>query len=341
MEIKCGALSRFQGLQGKNAACWRTIQLRRISYHPRMLVYTHPDCLAHDAGPGHPESPHRLRAVLAAIASLNLSTEIAPAANRKQLLRAHDAGLVDQLFAANAPVRIDADTMLGTHSLSAAVHACGAGIAAINAIAAGTLSRAFCAVRPPGHHATRKQAMGFCLFNAIAVAAYAALDLGFTRVSIVDFDVHHGNGTQDIFSAEPRVQYLSTHQAPLYPGTGAASEIGLGNICNAPLPAGAGSSEFRTAIRAHILPALDQFAPALILVSAGFDAHYLDPLAGLNLDAPDYAWVTEQLVVLAKKHAGGRMVSMLEGGYSATALQHSVRAHLQALFEIQTQTKAT
>ena len=197
---------------------------------------------------------------------------------------------------------------------------------------AGTHRRAFCAVRPPGHHATHDTAMGFCLFNSVAVgAAHAIAVHGLARVAIVDFDVHHGNGTQDIFWSEPRVLYASSHQWPLYPGTGARDETGAGNIVNAPLRPGAVSAEFRTAYEDTLLPALEHFAPELVLISAGFDAHRLDPLANLNLGTDDYAWITTRLVELAARHAKGRIVSSLEGGYSLTALRESTAAHVAAL----------
>ncbi|MBR0347932.1 MAG: histone deacetylase family protein, partial [Rudaea sp.] len=190
-----------------------------------------------------------------------------------------------------------------------------------------------CAVRPPGHHATHATPMGFCLFNNIAVGAAHALARGIERVAIVDFDVHHGNGTQDIFWRDPRVLYASTHQSPLYPGTGAEDETGAGNIVNAPLPPASSSFAFREICRDLILPAVARFRPQLVLISAGFDAHYLDPLANLNLGAPDYDWITRELVDIARKHAHGRVASSLEGGYSLTALRQSVAAHVAALMD--------
>jgi acetoin utilization deacetylase AcuC-like enzyme len=198
----------------------------------------------------------------------------------------------------------------------------------------GEAESAFCAVRPPGHHAEAERAMGFCLFNGVAIGARQALDLhGLARVSIFDFDVHHGNGTQHSFEREPRVQYLSTHQWPLYPGTGAREETGVGNVVNRPLPAGTGSSAWRRVVEADILAAIDAFAPELIMISAGFDAHRADPLAMLELVEDDYRWVTLRLLELARKHARGRVVSVLEGGYDLTALANSALAHLNALRE--------
>ena len=301
------------------------------------MIVTHAACLAHSAGPGHPESPERLRAVLEALDApefAHVARREAPLATRAQLLRAHDASLVDALFE-QAPtdgyLRIDADTVMSPGSLEAALRAAGAVCAAVEATLAGAAATAFCAVRPPGHHATHDVAMGFCLFNSVAVAAHEALARGVARVAIVDFDVHHGNGTQDIFAADARVMYASSHQAPLYPGTGRADERGVGNVLNAPLPPGAGSAAFREAWGAHVLPAVDAFAPQLLRVSAGFDAHRLDPLAGLDLGSEDYGWITRELVALGARH-GAPVVSALEGGYSLTALRESTAAHCRELF---------
>ncbi|HST29116.1 MAG TPA: histone deacetylase family protein [Rudaea sp.] len=302
-----------------------------------MLLYTHPACLAHDPGTGHPESPARLRAVLEALDGARfagLDRREAPEVARAQLARVHADELIDSIHAASPDAgyaQLDPDTAMSPDSLGAALRAAGAVCAAVDAMIDGADTRAFCAVRPPGHHATRDTAMGFCLFNNIAVGAAQALTRGLERVAIVDFDVHHGNGTQDIFWNEPRVLYASTHQSPLYPGTGARAETGVGNIVNAPLPPGAGSAEFRAAFAANIAPVLRDFRPQLVLISAGFDAHRLDPLASLNLDADDFAWVTQKLVDLAREHAGGRVVSSLEGGYSLTALRESTAAHVAAL----------
>jgi len=302
-------------------------------------LYTHPSCLLHSAGPGHPESPSRLQAVLQSLDGdrfAALDRVEAPRATRVQLERAHDSALIDLLFD-NAPreghVRIDADTAMSADSLDAALRAAGAVCAAVDAAIDGDAPRAFCAVRPPGHHATRGVAMGFCLFNSIAVGAAHALARGLERVAIVDFDVHHGNGSQDIFSDEPRVMYASTHQSPLYPGTGARDETGAGNIVNAPLPPGSGSAEFRAACERIVLPALRAFSPQLLLVSAGFDAHALDPLADMNLDAEDFAWITRELLDIALTSASGRIVSTLEGGYSLTALRESTAAHVSVLLD--------
>ncbi|MEO6688254.1 MAG: histone deacetylase family protein [Dokdonella sp.] len=303
-----------------------------------VALYTHERCLEHDPGPGHPESPARLAAVLAALDDPRytlLERIEAPRATYAQLARVHRVELIDEILA-NAPdagwVRLDADTVMSPASAEAALRAAGAVCAAVDASISNTRSRAFCAVRPPGHHATPSTAMGFCLFNSIAVGAAHAIERhGLARVAIIDFDVHHGNGTQDIFWNDARVLYASSHQWPLYPGTGARGETGAGNIVNAPLAAGAGSKEFRQAYEDIVLPALDAFAPQLVMISAGFDAHRLDPLANLNLDADDYGWVTRRLVELANRHARGRIVSSLEGGYSLTALRESTAAHIDAL----------
>jgi acetoin utilization deacetylase AcuC-like enzyme len=301
-----------------------------------MRLYTHAACLQHDPGFGHPESPARLRAVLQALDDPRFATLErieAPRATRERLLRVHDAGYVDSILS-GAPtqghVRLDPDTVMSPASPEAALRAAGAVCAATDAVLRGETHRAFCAVRPPGHHATRDQAMGFCLFNNVAVAAAHAVH-DTERVAIVDFDVHHGNGSQDIFANDPRILYASTHQAPLYPGTGAADEHGAGNIFNAPLPPGTGSAEFRATWEKRLLPELDLFRPQLLLVSAGFDADARDPLAQLQLVPDDYAWITRRLVALADRHADGRIVSALEGGSDLDALPENVAAHVTAL----------
>ncbi|HSM10340.1 MAG TPA: histone deacetylase family protein [Lysobacter sp.] len=301
-----------------------------------MRIYTHPACLAHQPGAGHAERPQRLQAVTAALreAFSDLPWFEAPRASRGQLLRVHDDALLALVLdtVVDGPMALDPDTVLGPGSAEAALRASGAGVAAVDAIMRGADDRAFCAVRPPGHHATGTVAMGFCLFNSIAVAAaHACEQHGLARVAIVDFDVHHGNGTQAIFDTDPRVMYLSSHQLPLYPDTGRVNERGVGNVLNAPLPPGAGSAQFRAAWSERLLPVLDSFRPQMLFISAGFDAHRLDPLAQLQLEADDYEWITGELVAIAQRHAQGRVVSMLEGGYDLTALRESSVAHVAAL----------
>jgi acetoin utilization deacetylase AcuC-like enzyme len=305
------------------------------------MILSHDACLRHDPGPGHPECRERLEAVLQALSAsvfADIPRGAAPQASIEQLQRTHAAALIERVHQ-HAPrtgyVRVDADTVLSPGSLEAALRAAGAACAAVDAVCTDVAQRVFCAVRPPGHHATPDTAMGFCVFNNVAVAAHHAIAVhGLTRVAIVDFDVHHGNGTQDIFERDARVFYASTHQAPLYPGTGRAEEHGVGNVVNVPLAPGAGSTAFRAAYQDVVLPALDAFAPQLLLISSGFDAHRLDPLANVNLGADDYAWVTRALIDIARRHGCGRIVSSLEGGYSLTALRESVHAHCAALFDL-------
>jgi acetoin utilization deacetylase AcuC-like enzyme len=302
------------------------------------LLYTHQACLDHDPGSYHPESPARLRAVLAAISGpqfAGLERREAPQAAIEDLLRVHTRHHVERVLGAvpkSGHVAIDADTVLSPASGRAALRAAGAVAAAVDAVLAGEADNAFCAVRPPGHHAEPDRAMGFCLFNNAAIGALRARDVhDLERVAVVDFDVHHGNGTQAAFAADDSLFYASTHQHPLYPGTGAASETGVGNIVNVPLRPMSGSGPFRLAMTGRVLPALDAFGPELVLVSAGFDAHRSDPLAQLMLEEADYVWVTEQLLGIARRHAQGRLVSTLEGGYDLTALGASAAAHLRAL----------
>ncbi|MEJ7745809.1 MAG: histone deacetylase family protein [Luteimonas sp.] len=304
-----------------------------------MHIYTHPACLAHDTGPGHAERPQRLAAVTEALQQHfdDLDWRDAPRATRGQLLRAHQESLLTRVLETRPDERImlDPDTVLSPASAEAALRAAGAAIAATDAVLGGEVKRAFCAVRPPGHHATADIAMGFCLFNSVAVAAAHALEkYALGRVAIIDFDVHHGNGTQAIFAAEPRVLYVSSHQMPLYPGTGAVEERGVGNIVNAPLPPGAGSRQFQEVWSEKLLPTLDAFRPQLLLISAGFDAHWRDPLAQLQLATEDYTWITRELVAIADVHAQGRIVSMLEGGYDLDALRECSVAHVGALLGI-------
>ena len=303
------------------------------------LLYTHPACLDHDPGRHHPESPARLRAVLAALAAPEfaaLERREAPKAALDDIAHIHPRGFVERLLAAvpsNGLVGIDADTIMCPASGRAALHAAGAVVAAVDAVVAGEADNAFCAVRPPGHHAEPARAMGFCLFNNAAIGALRARAAhGLDRVAVVDFDVHHGNGTQAAFWDDPGLFYASTHQSPLYPGSGAASERGVGgNIVNVPLRPMSGSAEFRQGFSRVILPALDAFRPQMLVISAGFDAHKSDPLAQLMLDEADYAWATEELVAVARRHGDGRIVSTLEGGYDLAALSASAAAHVRVL----------
>jgi acetoin utilization deacetylase AcuC-like enzyme len=302
------------------------------------FLYTHPACLDHDPGRHHPESPARLRAVLAALDDpefARLERCEAPEAARDDLLRVHPRRHVEGVLGAvpkTGHVGIDADTVLSPGSGEAALRAAGAVAAAVDAVVAKEADNAFCAVRPPGHHAEPQRAMGFCLFNNAAIGALRAREVhGLARVAVVDFDVHHGNGTQAAFEADGNLFYASTHQYPLYPGTGAASETGLGNIVNVPLRPMSGSSQFRFGVTQRILPALDAFRPELVMVSAGFDAHRSDPLAQLMLEEADYTWVTEKLIEIAFRHASGRLVATLEGGYDLSALAASSAAHVRVL----------
>ncbi len=302
------------------------------------LLFSHPSSLEHDAGRGHPESPDRLHAVLAALAAPRFDSLIrreAPAADVAQLTRVHLRLYVDSLLAAVPEagfVQIDPDTALSPASGDAALHAAGAMIAAVDAVLAGEATTAFCAIRPPGHHAEPDHGMGFCLFNNVAIgAAHARAHHGLGRVAVVDFDVHHGNGTQAMFQSEPEVLFASSHEYPLFPGTGAAGEQGVGNVFNVPLASGSGSREFRREMERVVLPALEDFDPALILISAGFDAHARDPLASLRLEEEDFAWITGKLVDIAGEYCDGRIVSTLEGGYDLEALANSVTAHVGEL----------
>ena len=302
------------------------------------LLLTHEACLQHDPGRRHPESPARLRAVLAALAASEFSSlerREAPRADLDTIGRVHPRDFAARLLAAvpqQGYAAIDADTVLSPDSGEAALRAAGAAIAAVDAVMRGEARNAFCAIRPPGHHAEPLRPMGFCLFNNVAIAAqHARAAHGLKRVAVIDFDVHHGNGTQSAFENDADLFYASTHQMPLYPGTGAASETGLGNIVNVPLAPRSGSREFREAYSAVILPALDAFRPEFILVSAGFDAHRCDPLAELMLVEEDYLWITDRLVDRAGRHAEGRLVSSLEGGYDLEALAASAASHVRRL----------
>ena len=302
------------------------------------LLMTHRDCVAHEPGHGHPEAPARLSAVLAALDEPDFSGLVrqdAPLGSEADIVRVHDPSFAHAVLAAvpgTGHIALDADTILSPGSGTAALRAVGAVTAAVDAVVGGRASNAFCAVRPPGHHAEPAHAMGFCLFNSIAIAArHAQAVHGLERVAIVDFDVHHGNGTQAVVESDPTLFFASSHQYPLYPGTGAASETGAGNVVNAPLPAGANGAIFRRAFETRILPALDAFAPELLLISAGFDAHRADPLAGLELEEVDFAWVTARLIEAARRHCRGKLVSVLEGGYDLGALAGSAATHVTVL----------
>jgi acetoin utilization deacetylase AcuC-like enzyme len=304
------------------------------------VLYTHPACLDHDTGDYHPECADRLRAVLQALEGEEFATlhrESAPLATNEQIRLVHSQDHIDSLRArvpaAGEQAHLDPDTVISAGSWEAALRAAGAVIAAVDEVAAATCRNAFCAVRPPGHHAERASAMGFCLFNNVAIGArHAQHAHGLRRVAVIDFDVHHGNGTQDAFFADPDLFYASTHQSPCYPGSGLVEETGCaGNIVNVPLPPGTTSAAWRQAMTSRVLPRLAEFKPDLVLVSAGFDAHASDPLAELQLTTDDFGWVTHQLCTLAGQLCRDRLVSVLEGGYDLRALARSSAAHVRAL----------
>lgn len=292
----------------------------------------------HVTPPGHPEQVARLAAVETGLAPLSAALRDCPVADDAQILRCHPAAYLARVRAA-APsdgwAQLDGDTYLSPHSLEAALRAVGGACAAVDAVLSGDLTNAFVACRPPGHHAETATAMGFCLFGTVAIAAKHALDHhGLSRVAIVDFDVHHGNGTQDLLWDESRTLFISSHQMPLYPGSGARSETGAhGQIVNIPLREGSGGGVMRAAYEALAFPALTAWKPELILISAGFDAHQDDPLAGLEWQAEDYAWLTRRICEIADATCGGRVVSCLEGGYDLDALAASVAAHVGVLME--------
>ena len=302
-----------------------------------LAVISHRDCLDHDPGEHHPESAERLRAIDDQIIMSGLEAMIrrhdAPLATRAQLERVHDPLYLDQLEALlpeEGRISLDGDTFLSPHSLIAAGRAAGAGILAVDLLMAGKATEAFCAVRPPGHHAGRVRAMGFCIYNNIAVAALHALEAyGLERVVIADFDVHHGNGTDEIVKGNPRILFCSCFQDPFYPFSGVDRDEP--KAVDVAFPAGTNGRQFREALCARWLPAIKAFRPQFIFVSAGFDAHSLDDMANLNLAEADFSWVTRELATLAREHADGRIVSMLEGGYETGALARSVIAHLRAM----------
>jgi acetoin utilization deacetylase AcuC-like enzyme len=303
------------------------------------ILYTHTACFDHDPGRMHPESPARLKAVLAALEGPDfaaLDRRTAPAAELEQIARVHPMAYVEEVLAAipqTGYVGIDMDTIVSPGSREAVLRAVGAVCAAVDAVAGGEADNAFCAVRPPGHHAEPRRAMGFCLFNSVAIGALQARAVhGHHRVAVVDFDVHHGNGTQAAFWDDRDLLYLSTHQMPLYPGTGDMVERGnYNNIVNVPLAPMSGSAEFRQAMRERVFPPLVKFEPEFILISAGFDGHEDDPLAGLRLHEDDYAWATTEILSIANHACAGRVVSTLEGGYNLEALGASAAAHVRAL----------
>lgn len=301
---------------------------------------THRACRRHEMGEGHPECPERLDAISDYLVSTRLMAFLAPydapAATAEQLGRAHSSLYVSEILA-TAPTRgylhLDPDTSMNPHSLDAALHAAGAAVLGAELVVAGEVKRAFCAVRPPGHHALRDRAMGFCIFNNAAVGIRHALDvLGVERVALIDFDVHHGNGSEDILAGDDRVLMASTFQRGLYPFLG-DDPLG-GNMVNVGLPAGADGTHLRRAVAESWLPALDGFRPQLIFVSAGFDAHRADDMAGLRFVEEDYAWVTREIVALAERHCAGRIVSCLEGGYNLFHLARSVAAHVRVLADV-------
>jgi acetoin utilization deacetylase AcuC-like enzyme len=307
---------------------------------PRTALITHQAMLKHDTGLGHPESPDRLRAALAALDAADFADLIrveAPLVSDEAVSLVHPKEFVDRLYAA-APrhegmlVGIDADTVMSAGTIEAMQRAAGAVTCAVDGVVAGRWNNAFCAVRPPGHHAEPTQAMGFCFFNNAAIGAlHARAAHKLQRVAVIDFDVHHGNGSQTVAEADPDFFYGSIHDAGAYPGTGFAHEKAHGNLVNAPVPSGSAGPAWRRAFETHIMPALERFEPAFIVISAGFDAHALDPLASLRLETEDFDWATGEIMALAHRYCGGRLVSTLEGGYHLAALGRCVSSHVNVL----------
>jgi acetoin utilization deacetylase AcuC-like enzyme len=303
------------------------------------LLLSHPACLDHVTPPGHPERSDRLRAINEVLGEKRFDALVrgeAPEGNLDAVMLCHKEHYVTELrhvAPSSGMVYIDGDTSMSPGTWEAVMRGVGGALAATDAVMTGAHDNAFVAVRPPGHHAEKATPMGFCFFDNVAIAArHAQRTYGIARAAVVDFDVHHGNGTQDIFWADKSVMYCSTHQMPLFPGTGAAGERGEHDtIVNAPLAPEDGSAQFRAAFENRILPHLKKFAPELIIISAGFDAHYRDPLASLNLKAEDFGWVTQKLMDVASSSAGGRIVSVLEGGYDLQGLKESVATHVTAL----------
>jgi acetoin utilization deacetylase AcuC-like enzyme len=306
--------------------------------------YSHAECRLHDMGKGHPECPQRLDAIADHLIATGLDMALAhrdpPLATLEQIERAHNAGYVMQLKdfmqtvqSSGEPRALDPDTIVCPGTWRAALRAAGAAVAATEAVVKGEVRNAFCAVRPPGHHATRDETMGFCFFNNVAIAARHALDvLGLARVAIIDFDVHHGNGTEDIVAGDDRILMASFFQHPLYPGNGAVPK-GT-NMVNVPIPPYTRGGEIRETIEAMWMPRLEAFRPEMIFISAGFDAHREDDLGQLGLVEADYEWITRRLVAVAERHAQGRIVSCLEGGYNLSALARSVATHLRVLADV-------
>lgn len=300
-------------------------------------LISHRECVAHEISPGHPECPQRIDAICDQLMKQSLYDFLqhheAPLAKWESLLNGHSEAYVDLIHAkspGSGSVQLDADTSMNPHTLNASLRAAGSGILAVDEVLGGKVDNAFCLVRPPGHHAERIQAMGFCFFGSIAIAARHALKHhGMSRVAIVDFDVHHGNGTEDIVDGDPGILFCSSFQSPLYPGY--YRDDVDGQRVNVPLKAGCNSADFRAAISQRWFPALEAFEPEMILISAGFDAHVEDPLASLSLIDSDYAWITHRLMDIADRHADGRIVSMLEGGYSLPALGRSASEHIREL----------
>jgi acetoin utilization deacetylase AcuC-like enzyme len=303
-----------------------------------ILIYSHDSCLEHDPGPNHPENPGRLHSIIDALQDPVVRPHLrwlqAPRGTEAQVLLAHTQEHLDVVLDLDSEVldntrrSLDPDTVMSDSTLEAAMRAVGAACEGVDDLLQGRATEVFCLTRPPGHHATPDRAMGFCVFNQIAIAAFHAQRQGVERVAVVDFDVHHGNGTQDCLTGKPGMLYLSTHQSPHYPGTGLAQDNRPGNIVNVPLPSGTIDAEYRARFTQEILPVLDEFHPQLLLVSAGFDAHRDDPLAGLRLDESTYAWLGTTLRSVAQKHCDGKMLSVLEGGYNLSALGPSVAAYL-------------
>jgi len=306
---------------------------------PTALI-THNDCVLHEISPGHPESPQRIGAILDQLKKQDLYDYLthfdAPVARPDQANSCHPQSYIDCIVA-NSPesgsVQLDADTAMNAYTLTAALRGVGAALKATDVVISGEVDNAFCAVRPPGHHAEKSEAMGFCFFGNIAIAAKHALDThGLDRVAILDFDVHHGNGTEDLVDGDSRILFCSSFQHPFYPGNYRPNVAG--QRVNVPLAAGTGTDDFRYAILEHWMPELEKFKPQMIFISAGFDAHAEDPLAQLVLGDNDFVWVTQQIMSLADRHSDGRIVSMLEGGYSLPALARSVSAHVRELMRL-------